>query len=104
MAEFDVYRNGNPGISGSIPYLLDVRPDLLDMLVTRAVVPLMAAAQAGNPVKGLNPKVKIEGNTVVMSTAEIAGAPVKFLGEKIGDLASKRDEILAAIDLLLTGI
>jgi len=39
-----------------------------------------------------------------MSTAELAGAQNRTLREKVTSLKSKRDEIVAALDLLFTGI
>lgn len=104
MAQFDVYRNPNPGTRKTIPFLLDVQADLLDDLVTRVVVPLVVASEPDRPAKHLNPKFKVEGKTVVMSTAELAGIPRKALGEKVASLRNKREEIIAALDFLITGI
>ncbi|HEY4696994.1 MAG TPA: CcdB family protein [Gallionella sp.] len=39
-----------------------------------------------------------------MSTAELAGVSNRSLGDKVGSLKNKRDEIIAALDLLFTGI
>jgi toxin CcdB len=39
-----------------------------------------------------------------MSTTELAGVHYKALGECIGSLAGKRAEIMAALDLLFSGI
>jgi toxin CcdB len=39
-----------------------------------------------------------------MSTAELAGVSNRALGEKVASLKNKRDEIIAALDLLFTGI
>jgi toxin CcdB len=39
-----------------------------------------------------------------MSTAELAGVPARILGDKVLSLKSKRDEIIAALDMLFTGI
>ncbi|OGA26916.1 MAG: hypothetical protein A2W81_00420 [Betaproteobacteria bacterium RIFCSPLOWO2_12_61_14] len=58
----------------------------------------------GLAAKHLNPQFKIKGVAVVMSTAELAGIPNRSLGNKVASLKSKRDEIIAALDLLLTGI
>lgn len=102
MAQFDVYLN--PGTRKSIPYLLDVQADLLDALATRVVVPLILAEEMGLAAKHLNPQFKIKGVAVVMSTAELAGIPNRSLGDKVASLKSKRDEIIAALDLLFTGI
>lgn len=43
MAQFDVFRNPNRKTNKIIPYLLDVQSNLLDMLATRVVVPLIVA-------------------------------------------------------------
>jgi len=104
MAQFDVYRNLNPDTNRLIPYLLDVQADLLDRLATRAIVPLVMAAEMGKPAQHLNPQFEIEAFPVIMSTAELAGVPKRVLGEKVLSLRDKRDEIIGALDFLLTGI
>ena len=103
MAQFDVYLNPNADTRKSIPFLLDVQAELLDMLSTRIVVPLVLAEEM-SPARNLNPQFKIKGIAVVMSTAELAGIQNRALGEKVTSLKSKRDEIIAALDLLFTGI
>jgi toxin CcdB len=103
MAQFDVYLNPNAETRKSIPFLLDVQADMLDMLSTRVVVPLVVAEEM-SPAKNLNPQFKIKGVAVVMSSAELAGVSVRALGDKVTSLKNKRDEIIAALDLLFTGI
>jgi len=104
MAQFDVYINPNPVTRKLVPYLLDVQADLLDSLATRVVVPLVATEQLGKAAKQLNPQFKIKGIAVTMSTPELAGVAKRSLGEKVASLKPKRDEIIAALDLLFTGI
>ncbi len=104
MAQFDVYLNPNAGTRKTIPYLLDVQADLLDRLASRVVVPLVVMDEMVAAARHLNPQFKIKGYSVVMSTAELAGVPVRSLGEKIASLKNRRDEIIAALDLLFTGI
>lgn len=104
MGQFDVYRNPNPATRKTLPFLLDVQADLLDDLATRVVAPLLIASELDQPAKHLNPKFKVEGKAVVMSTAELAGVPLKALGEKVASLKHKREEIIAALDFLITGI
>ncbi len=104
MAQFDVYLNRNDASSNAIPYLLDVQAELLDRLATRVVVPLVLAEEMGLAARQLNPQFKIESVSVVMSTAELAGVSSRSLGDKVASLASKRTEIIAALDLLFTGI
>lgn len=45
----------------------------------------------------------IDKTKVVMSTAELAGVPVKILGRKVTSLIDNRNEIIAALDFLFTG-
>jgi len=40
---------------------------------------------------------------VFMSTAELAGVPVRSIGEKVGSLTGRRHEIISALDFLFTG-
>ena len=103
MSQFDVFDNPNDNTNQSMPYLLDVQSDLLDNLATRVVVPLIAASAMDRAIKHLNPEFLIKNNTVFMSTAELAGIPVRSLGEKVGSLKEKRDEIIAALDFIFTG-
>ncbi len=42
MAQFDVFENPNEETKQAIPFLLDVQAELLDVLSTRVVVPLIA--------------------------------------------------------------
>jgi toxin CcdB len=38
-----------------------------------------------------------------MSTAELAGIPIRLLGKKVGSLVDGRGEIIAALDFLFSG-
>ena len=105
MAQFDVYRNPNAASRARIPYLLDVQSGLLDPLATRIVVPLCKPeVLSAKPAERLNPAFEVEGRKLLMLTPELAGVPRKALGEPVGNLASERAAIIAALDLALTGI
>ena len=103
MAQFDVFVNPNEETNQAIPYLLDVQADLLDTLATRVVVPLIAPSAMGKAIKHLNPGFTIRNAIVFMSTAELAGVPVRILGERVDSLKDRRSEIIAALDFLFTG-
>ena len=104
MAQFDVYENPNPASRKSAPYLLDVQTDLLDSLTTRVVVPLVASGAMATPGRHLNPTFDVGKDKVIMSTAEIAGVSVKSIGIHVCSLKLHRNEIVAALDFLITGI
>lgn len=104
MAQFDVYENPNAVSKKTMPYLLDVQTDLLDTLATRVVVPLVISSAMPKPGRHLNPAFSIGATGVIMSTAEIAGVSIKILGKKVFSLKENRNEIIAALDFLITGI
>ena len=50
------------------------------------------------------PVVEIDGKQYAMLTPQLAGVSNKQIGVKVADLTQSRDEITAALDLLITGI
>lgn len=105
MAQFDVHRNPNPATRNRIPFLLDVQAGLLESLATRVVVPLARPeVLGGKTAERLTPAFEIEGRKLVMLTPELAGVPRKAFGERVASLAHERQAIVAALDLLFTGI
>ena len=105
MPQFTVYRNPNPASRRRVPLLLDVQSGLLDDLATRVVVPLVPASQRkAQSVKKLMPTVVVDGERYLLVTPQLAGVSRKSLGAAVGDLSGHRAEIVAALDLLLTGV
>lgn len=105
MAQFDVHSNRSPETRDRIPYLLDVQSDLLDPLATRVVVPLASRDSVRvPPAERLMPGFDVEGHSVVMLTPQIVGVPRASLGPRVGSLAHQRHEIIAALDVLVSGV
>jgi toxin CcdB len=102
MAQFDVFRHSG---NKQYPFLLDLQADLLRDLATRVIAPLASIKRlGGKPASRLNPVVKIEGGDYAILFQELAALPAAALGEPIGNLGERRHELIAAIDLLFTGI
>ncbi len=105
MAQWALHRNPNPSTRKEIPYLLDVQSDLLSALGTRVVVPVFTRKAApARTMARLTPELSFGGEHLVLMTPQLAGVKAKDLGDPAGDLSAHQDEILAALDLLLTGI
>ena len=104
MSQFVLYENTNPDSRKAYPYFVDVQHSLLDSLNTRAVVPLISAKHLAENITRLCPPVQIEGESFVLLTQQITNVPVSALQSPIGSLAYLRDEIIAALDFLVTGI
>jgi len=98
MARFDVY--AEPDGSG---FLLDCQADLLKVLSTRFMVPLMPRQVA--PIAGarLNPIFQVEGVEVAMVTQFAGAVPVRELGDRILSLDAEHIKIMNALDMLITG-
>ena len=106
VSQFAVHRNRNTATKARFPLLLDVQVDLLEELGTRVVIPL-APASAGtrrSVLQMLTPICTVEGKAYVLLTPQLAGISVKELGAPIADLSHDRQVIIAALDLLFTGI
>lgn len=103
MAQCCLYRNANRQTQGRYPYLLDIQSDLLDTLKTRLVIPAIELAEQ-KPITRLNPVFEFEQQQYLLVVQEMAAIPVNNLGAKVTELETLRGEILAAVDLLITGI
>lgn len=102
MAQFDLHKNPR---GGAYPLLLDVQAELLAGLATRVVVPLMTVKRYGaRPITRLNPIATIHGVEHVLLFQELAAVPPAALGERVGSLAERRADLVAALDLLFTGV
>jgi toxin CcdB len=100
MAQFDVYENINEKTNKQIPFLLDIQNDILKNLSSRVVIPLVISKEA---INFLNPQFIINEIDVILSTAELASIPMEILGNKVCSLKDKREEIIGAVDFLVTG-
>ena len=104
MPQFAVHRNKNPHSKATFPFLIDVQSDLLDELNTRVVIPLTrTAGLARKPLSHLTPTLSFEGDTYLLMTPQLAGIARADLGPRAGSLVDQREQIMAAVDFLLTG-
>lgn len=97
MAQFDVYRLAN-GI-----LVVDLQTDLIGIEASRIVAPLR---EAGRYVAfpGLTPQVTLEGITWIVRVQELAAVPGSELKARIGTLATERDALKRALDILIDGV
>jgi len=100
MARFDVYSNPFDHERGHTPHGLDVQDDHLGPTATRVVIPLRATKGFGMPARGLNPRLEVDGNPVVLDTAALAPVPAAMLKNPVARADTSRDEVLDALDTL----
>ena len=97
MARFDVYQHATGG------YLLDCQAEVLSILNTRVVVPLLPPSDGPPAIARLNPIFRISGEAMVMYTQFAASVPARDLKARAGSLAKEYATIMNAFDMLLTG-
>lgn len=102
-ARFEVFKN--PSGSKTYPYVLVLQHELLEPLPTRLVVPLARKDELGAPaITRLNPQFVIERIPVVMLTQQLGAVPTARLQKRVGSLEARSAEILAAVDVLVSGL
>jgi toxin CcdB len=102
MAQFDVHRASR---SAAPPYFVILHSELLRLADTVVVAPLHAVGQRVFPrIPRLFPPVTFNDEKLVLVVPQIGAVRKTFLGPVIGSLADRRDDIIAALDMLFTGV
>lgn len=104
MAQFDLHTNTNPGTRKRTPFLLDVQSDATSVLPTRLVCPVRPESMtSGEPIDRVHLTVTLDVETLVIFMTELTAVPIGTLGPVVTSLKSHRQDIISAIDLLITG-
>ena len=103
MNQFDVMTNPFPRSRGRQPFLINLQSDLLARTLDTVVVAPLEPAR-GAFVDRLNPPVTVDGESYVVIAQEMVTVRKSALGKPCGSVASERDKIVAALDLLFAGI
>jgi toxin CcdB len=105
MAQFTLYKNEDSSSNETYPYFIDVQNSLLDSLNSRVVIPLSPHGSLNNTdVKRLCPVIHLDEGNFVLLTHQMTSVPVSILKTRVTSLDKFRNEILSAIDILITGI
>lgn len=97
MARLEVYASTDKTL------LLDVQADFLWAIATRLVVPLVPLDIAPPQGARLNPIFSIEDTRYLMLPQLMTAVPKSLLKDHVTDLSAHRDEIVAALDMVLHG-
>ncbi len=103
--QYDVYPNPSPRMRDVYPYVLDVQSDLLKALATRMVVPLaLTSLPASSLPRRLCPLVQVKGQSLMLVPFEAAPLDKRHLKSKVAALRERADDIVAAMDAVLSGV
>ncbi|MGR5254035.1 CcdB family protein [Vibrio astriarenae] len=105
MPQFSLYQNNDKSTATAYPYFVDVQSEMLNTLNTRLVIPLtpLEMLEKKAPTH-LCPVINIDEGDFVILTHQMASVPNMILRDPVNDLSAFRNEIIAAIDFLITGI
>jgi len=103
MKQFDVVANPFPRTRERQPFLVALQSDLLVGNLDTVVVAPLEPAASDTFADRLNPRVEVEGQPFVVIAQEVVTVRKSVLGNPRGSIASERDAITGALDLLFTG-
>ena len=101
--QFDVFRNPDAETSGTHPYLIVLQSDAIFDIDSCVVAPLISARTI-KLFERLLPRVFVDGTQYVVAIPDMAAIPTGEIGAPVANLETDRDKLLAAIDLIFTGI
>ncbi len=105
MGQFTLYENQNHESKNTYPYFVVIQNSLLDSLNTRIVIPLTPSNYLSDSnIGNLCPTSKVNDDDFVLLTHQMTNMPVSALRAPVGSLDYLKDDIVAAIDFLVTGI
>ncbi|MBS0471553.1 MAG: CcdB family protein [Proteobacteria bacterium] len=104
IRQFDVFRNPSKTDRAQRPFVVTIQHVFFDDMPTRVVVPLVLDGAIDAMPPRLNPAFRISGKTVHLSPTEPFALSLRFLKNAVANLEAERDRIVAALDLVFTGI
>jgi len=99
VAQFEIYR-----LRSGAGLVIDCQSDLLEHLNTRFVAPLVPREFAPQPAERLNPIFRVEDREYVMVTQFAAAVADRDLGPVVTSIRNRSFEVIAALDILLSGV
>ena len=105
MSQYHVYENSNEKSKKLYPFFIDIQSTIVSDLESRIVIPLIPKEKIGKGIiENLNPMIVIKKKEYILVTQQMAAIPIAQIGSSICDCLSERNEILSAVDFLITGI
>ena len=104
MSQFDICRNTDSVTQKDTPYLLDIQSESMSVLSSRLVIPLRKVSDTGeSAVKRIHLHIEVNNEDFIAYVSEMAAVHLGLLGSVEARSVSLRTELIAAVDLLITG-
>lgn len=105
MSQFTLFENTDKTTRKAYPYFLNVQSDLVFILNSRMVIPAVLASRLEKSApERLCPVFQLDETEYTLLTQQMTSVPASLLKKPAVSLEFFRDEIINAIDFLITGI
>jgi toxin CcdB len=104
VAQFDVYANPSESAAHGIPFVVVVQSELLDAMATRMTMPLATVEFAKKSPDKLCPVVTVNGQRLHALAHYTAPLPTRSLRQVVGNLAPQASTLIAAMDVVVSGV
>jgi toxin CcdB len=103
--QFDVFPNPSPRMRDIYPYVMDVQSNLLSVLATRMVIPLAITKLSAEKIPSkLCPLIHIDAQKLMLMPHQAAPLDKSTLKKRVSSAKSQASEILAAMDVVTSGV
>jgi toxin CcdB len=103
LHQFDIVENLNPITRVRFLFAIVLQHDRISMFSVAVVAPMTKATPALLSTR-LHPRIAVDGNELALIVEELAAVRLATLGRIVGSAEPQRYDIVAALDLLFTGI
>ena len=103
IRQFDVLENPIRALRADRPYLVCIQHDHLGHLKTRLTAPLANKRVIAEESR-LHPAISVERKSLFLLPHDLLALPLRLLGEPVANIEAGRERIIAALDLVLTGV
>lgn len=105
MRQYDVFTNPTSKSRGAVPYLIVIQHDRASETSSVVVAGLAPIAKAkAIATSKLYPVIDVSGRDFVLLTPNLAAIPRQVLGDPVANADGAHRRIVAAIDMLFTGV
>ncbi|AHG20272.1 plasmid maintenance protein CcdB [Chania multitudinisentens RB-25] len=104
--QFDVYRNPSAKTNKLWPLYMIIQNDYFDELTARIIVPLVSKKELSLNQKRITPQIVINNESFYIFAPAITFLDIKKINKSdfICNIALSRDEIISALDAIITNV
>jgi toxin CcdB len=104
VQQFDVFPNPIPDSKRVYPLVVCMQSDLIASGSDRVVAPLALRRNLPGATTRISPSISIGDAEYLVLVSTLMTLPAKMFPRRVANLASHREDLLCAIDLLFYGV